>query len=108
MTDETPGPQAPAEEMPFKAPAKARPYQTSKKPWKNRNTSFGRTEIINLAEAPDHFIQATGKNKGRILGPFRECTETSSTNPLVRLGIRFMITATRVLTGLASSFAERP
>jgi hypothetical protein len=42
------------------------------------------------------------------LGPFRERTETSSTNPLVRLGIRFMITATRVSTGLASRFAERP
>jgi hypothetical protein len=63
MTDEKAGPDAPAEDI--EAPVEARPNETSKKPYGGRNTSFGRTTIINRAEAPDHFIQATGKNKGR-------------------------------------------
>jgi hypothetical protein len=53
-----------AEDAPFEAPEKARPDKSVKKTW-DRNSSFGRTEIINLAKAPDHFMQEKGKNKGR-------------------------------------------
>jgi hypothetical protein len=65
MTDETPGPEASAEDMPIEVSAKARPSQEAKLPYGGRNTSFGRTTLINLAKAPDHFIQKSGKNKGR-------------------------------------------